>query len=93
MVSWPLEGYGIERGVENRERAWFFGLLNTLMPKRASDFPSEIFSLGKFHVPARYLPREGPSNIGKAPGRVVIYRKGRKNFLRSDGLCVAQALQ
>ena len=46
------------RGVEDRERAWFFASC-FLYAKRASDLPSKIFSLGKFYVPDRHTPEGG----------------------------------
>jgi len=52
-------GEGVERGVESRERARFFGPGLPVRQKERANFPSKISTPGKFCVPARHPTREG----------------------------------
>ena len=73
------------RGVEDRERAWFFASC-FLYAKRASDLPSKIFSLGKFYVPDRHTPEGGLVHKSEKFRENALEEKDRSSY---DGREVA----
>jgi len=68
-VARPLEGAGVERGVENRERARFFALY-IIICKKSERFSERKFLAGKFS-----RPREAPAPRGAWRGdRNILQR-------------------
>jgi len=55
LLNWP-RGIRAERGVENRERAWFFGSYITYYAKKSERFSEQNFLAGKI-----LRPREAQS--------------------------------
>ena len=56
ILLWAPRDVCLSGRRRSRAGTVFWPLLNLLMPKRASDLPSKIFTLGKFYVPDRHTP-------------------------------------